>query len=223
MFENREDKKFNFTIKMSLENMKKMLTYFDDEFLESYDEFLESLEKETSDDNEEFEYYDEIRDIIEDMVYEFHKESRKKERMIVKNSSSDEVEQILEKLNPYAKEIIRKIVEVDKNIDEGILIKLYWYLHNSFDKSGQLIFTQNSLENLLELEQHRLEKFLNQLSKIEVEIGNQKCKFLEGYNYLNSTTVKLNYCTYVINPHITMHKDKEFHIDGIEGIKILED
>lgn len=214
MFENREDKKFNFTIKMSLEDMKRLLTYFDDEFLESFDEFLETLEKEASDNNEEYEYYEKVRTIIEDMVYELHKEQRKKERMITKNSSSDEVEKIMEKLNPYSKEIIRKILEEDKNVDEGILIKLYWYLHNSFDKSGQLIFTQNSLENLLELEQHKLERFLNQLSKIEVQVGEKKYKFIEGYSYLNSSTIKLNYCIQVINPHMNIH------IEGVEGIKV---
>ncbi|MGL5054109.1 MAG: hypothetical protein ACRC54_00210, partial [Fusobacteriaceae bacterium] len=139
MFEKKEDKKFDFNIKMNLEDMKKLLTYFNDEFLENFDEFLESLEKSTNDNNEEYEYYGEVRSIIEDMVYELHKEQRKKERMVAKNSYTDEVEKIMEKLNPYSKEIIKKILVEDENIDEGILIKLYWYLNNSFDKSGQLV------------------------------------------------------------------------------------
>ncbi|MGL5126216.1 MAG: hypothetical protein ACRC6U_09600 [Fusobacteriaceae bacterium] len=204
MFEKKEDKKFDFNIKMNLEDMKKLLTYFNDEFLENFDEFLESLEKSTNDNNEEYEYYGEVRSIIEDMVYELHKEQRKKERMVAKNSYTDEVEKIMEKLNPYSKEIIKKILVEDENIDEGILIKLYWYLNNSFDKSGQLVFTQNSLENLLELEHHKLERFLNQLSKIEVQVEERKFKFIEGYNFLNSTTIKLNYCTQMINPLITI-------------------
>ncbi|MGL6121388.1 MAG: hypothetical protein ACRC0V_12905 [Fusobacteriaceae bacterium] len=217
MFEKKEDKKFDFNIKMNLEDMKKLLTYFNDEFLENFDEFLETLEKTTNDNNEEYEYYGEVRSIIEDMVYELHKEQRKKERMVAKNSYTDEVEKIMEKLNPYSKEIIKKILVEDENIDEGILIKLYWYLNNSFDKSGQLVFAQNSLENLLELEHHKLERFLNQLSKIEVQVGERKFKFIEGYNFLNSTTIKLNYCTQMINPLITFN-----NLENITAEKILK-
>ena len=219
---NQKDKKMNFTIKLTLDEAKKLLTYFNDEFMESYDEFLSNMEDEERVDGEEFEYYEDLREILSDLVYEFKKEIRKKERTDSKNRDMDELEKegIKQKLNPYSQEILKRIQEFDKNIYVPFLYKIYWYLHNSFDKSGELIFSQNSLEDLLEMYRSSLEKFLKELSSIEINIGNRKGKIIEKFKFLNSNTTKLDYNIYVVNPHAAAYRDKEFKIGSIDKISV---
>lgn len=217
---NQKDKKMNFTIKLTMEEAKKLLTYFNDEFMESYDEFLTSMEETGRNEGEEYEYYEDLREILSDLVYEFKKEIRKKERTDSKNRDMDDIEKegIKEKLNPYSQEILKRIQEFDKNIYTPFLYKIYWYLHNSFDKSGELIFSQNSLEDLLEMDRSSLEKFLTELSNIDITIGNRKGKIIEKFKFLNSNTVKLDYSIYVVNPHAAAVRDKEFKMGSIEEI-----
>lgn len=217
----QKDKKMNFTIKLTMDEARKLLTYFNDEFMESYDEFLSTMEEKEEEIGEELEYYEDLREILSDLVYEFKKEIRKKERTDSKNRDMDDIEKegIKEKLNPYSQEILRKIQEFDKNIYAPFLYKMYWYLHNSFDKSGELIFSQNSLENLLEMDRASLEKFLNELRNIEVTVGNRKGKIIENFKFLNSSTVKLDYSIYVLNPHVGAVRDKDFKMGSLEEIK----
>lgn len=217
----QKDKKMNFTIKLTMDEAKKLLTYFNDEFMESYDEFLSTMEGKEEEIGEELEYYEDLREILSDLVYEFKKEIRKKERTDSKNRDMDDIEKegIKEKLNPYSQEILRKIQEFDKNIYAPFLYKMYWYLHNSFDKSGELIFSQNSLEDLLEMDRASLEKFLNELRNIEVTVGNRKGKIIESFKFLNSSTIKLDYSIYVLNPHVGAVRDKEFKMGSLEEIK----
>lgn len=222
---NKKDKKMNFTIKLTLDEAKKLLTYFNDEFMESYDEFLSSIEEGGKAEGEEFEYYEDLREILSDLVYEFKKEIRKKERTDSKNRDMDELEKegIKEKLNPYSQEILKRVQEFDKDIYVPFLYKIYWYLHNSFDKSGELIFSQNSLEDLLEMDRSSLEKFLKELCSIEINIGNRKGKIIEKFKFLNSSTTKLDYNIYVVNPHAAAYRDKEFKIGTIDKISVVRE
>ena len=215
-----ENKKLNFNIKLTLNDARKLLVYFDDEFMDIYEEFLETLEIDHNDNNEELEYYDELRDILETFTYELHKEVRKKERAISRDFSDDidDTENILKKLNIYSATILKKIKEADKKNNDYPIFKLYWYLHTSFDKTGELIFTQSSLEDLLELDRNRIIKFLDMMSKIEIKIGNKKGKIIEKYKVLNSSTIKISYNMYVIKPHLAQLKDKNFKLGSIENI-----
>lgn len=224
---NQKDKKVNFTIKMAMTDARKLLTYFNDEFMDSYDEFLSTLEKRkdnNEDENGDFEYYEELRNILDDLVYEFKKELRKKERTDSKNRDEDEVEKegIKEKLNPYSLEILKKIELCDPDLYTPLLYKLYWYLHSSFDKSGELIFSQNSLEELLEMDKDSLEKFLNEVKELEISIGNRKGRFIESFKFLNSSTIKVNYSLYILNPHTALVRDKEFKLGTLEEISVVK-
>ncbi len=215
-----KEKKHNFTLKLTLEDAKKLLLYFDDEFMESFDEFLETLEEEKSDNNEDLEYYDELRNIIEDVVDNLHKEIRKKERLskIDEDKENLECRNIIDKLNPYSKEILKKILEVGKKINKISLYRLYWYLHNSYHKEGEIIFTENSLENLLELDRYKLEKFLIQLLKIQINFGEIRGKIITEYKILNSTTIKIIYDPYMVNPYIKVSKEKKSELDEFKKI-----
>lgn len=217
---NEDDKKVNFTIKLSMNEARQLLNYLNDEFIESYGEFLKTLENELSDGDEEFEYYESIQDIMEDVIYDLGKEIRKKERMSLRNSDEEilEYENIKKKLNPYSVEILKKIEALKLNIELPILYKIYWYLHDSYDKSGEIIFAQNSLEDLLGLDRTNLEKLLEKLSKIEIKIGNRKGRIIENYKLLNSTTIKINYNVYIVNPHTAVFRDKNFKLEGLEKI-----
>ncbi|MGL5963956.1 MAG: hypothetical protein ACRCZ2_06145 [Fusobacteriaceae bacterium] len=221
---NQKDKKMNFTIKLTLDEAKKMLTYFNEEFMDSYDDFLLTLEEGGQAEGEEYEYYEDLREVLSDLVYEFKKEIRKKERTDSKNRDMDELEKdgIKEKLNQYSQEILKKIHEFDKNIYVPSLYKIYWYLHNSFDKSGELIFSQNSLEDLLDMDKNSLEKFLKEMSSIEINIGNRKGRIIEKFRFLNSSTVKIDYNLHVVNPYSAAYKDKEFKIDTLDKIFITK-
>lgn len=218
----QKEKKMNFTIKLTLDEAKRLLTYFNDEFMDSYDEFLGALEKTSQEDSEEFEYYESLRDILDDLVYEFKKEIRKKERTDSKNRDEEEIEKegIKEKLNPYSLQILKKIEECDSTLYVPLLYKIYWYLHNSFDKSGELIFSQNSLEDLLEMDRSSLEKFLNELKALEITIGNRKGKLIENFKFLNSSTVKINYNLYLLNPFTAAARDKDFKLGELEEIAV---
>lgn len=217
-----ENKKMNFNIKLSLEEARKLLVYLDDEFIDIFEEFMETLEVEKNDNNEELEYYDEVREIFETFTYELHKEIRKKEKAINRHDidDSDETESILKKLNIYSTTILKKIKEVDKKDNEHLICKLYWYLHTSFDKTGDLIFTQNSLDDLLDLDRNRLIKFLDIVSKIEIKIGNKKGKLIEKYKILNSSTVKIKYNLYIVKPHLAQIKDESFKLGSIDNISV---
>lgn len=217
-----ENKKMNFNIKLSLEEARKLLVYLDDEFIDVFEEFIETLEVEKNDNNEELEYYDEVREVFETFTYELHKEVRKKEKAINRHYSddSDETEDILKKLNIYSTTILKRIKEVDKKDNEHLICKLYWYLHTSFDKTGDLIFTQNSLDDLLDLDRTRLIKFLDIVSKIEIKIGNKKGKLIEKYKILNSSTVKIKYNLYIVKPHLAQIKDESFKLGSVDNISV---
>ncbi|MGL4392076.1 MAG: hypothetical protein ACRCSK_01350 [Fusobacteriaceae bacterium] len=222
MFDN-EDKKQVFGIKMTIEAAKKLHSYLDEEFMENYEEFLATVEGSVKGDNEDFQYYEDIREILEDFVYELQKEIKKKERSSFSSTGKeeDECHEIKKKLDNYSQEILKKMMAVDRSIIAINLYRLYWHLHSLYNKSGEIVFTQNSLENLLGLDRHKLEKFLDKLSKIEVTIGNKKGKLITGYEFLNSMTVKINYNLYIVSPHVAAFKDKKFKIENLEKIKAI--
>ena len=133
---------------------------------------------------------------------------------------SKECENILEKLNFFSSTILKKIGLQDGIDEKNLICKLYWYLHNSFDKTGELIFTEKSLEDLLDLDKYQLDKFLKKISNIEVKIGNRKGKLIENYKFLNTSTVKINYNIYIIKPHTAQFKDVTFKMGTAEGIEV---
>lgn len=223
MKEEQREKKLNFNIKLSLEDAKKLLIYLDEEFMDIYEQFIESIEEEHGADEirEELDYYNEIRNVLENFTYELHKEVKRKEKSMIREYSDEDTEckNIIKKLNIYSGAILKKVVAIDKNEDYYPIYKIYWYLHNSFDKTGEVIFSENSLEDLLELDRGNLEKFLEYISNFEIVIGNKKGKIIEKYKFLNSSTIKLKYNLYIVKPHLAQFKDKNFKIGTIEKIE----
>ncbi|MGL6114791.1 hypothetical protein [Cetobacterium sp. SF1] len=83
--------------------------------------------------------------------------------------------------------------EVKDDIYIPHLYRFFWCLYDSLDYRGEIIFKENSLEHLLDLEKDELNLFLEKLKVSEVNIGKNKKRLLENYIYLNSNTLKIQY------------------------------
>lgn len=131
-----------------------------------------------------------------------------------------EAKNIYEKLDIYGKVVLSKVREVTKDLYLPLIYKFYWFLHNSMDKTGEVVFTENSIEELLNLDREGIEMFLDGLSTIEVKIGNKRERIVDYYSYLNETTLKIEYSIFAVNPIKYWDMDESYEIGKIEEIEV---
>jgi len=136
------------------------------------------------------------------------------------NREEKEAQEIFDKLDIYGKMILSKIKESGEDFYMPLVFKFFWFLYDSADRSGEVVFTENSLEELLDLDREGLEVFLDQMSKITVKVGNQTGSLIEYFSFLNDSTMKLEYNLFAVNPRKYMVLDHEFKIGKVEEIEI---
>jgi hypothetical protein len=140
------------------------------------------------------------------------------------NNEEKESQEIFDKLDIYGRMILSKIKESDEELYMPLVFKFFWFMYNSVDKSGEVIFTENSLEDLLNLDREGLEVLLDQLVSIEVKVGNRKGRLIEYFGFLNDNTMKIEYNLFAVNPRKYLTMDHKFKICKPEEIviKILD-
>lgn len=137
------------------------------------------------------------------------------------NQEEEEARGIFDKIDIYGKIVLSKMKEeASEELYLPLIYKFYWLLHNSTDKEGELVFTENSMEDVLNLDREGVEEFLDVLSGIEIKLGNKKGRVVEYYSYLNDTTIKVEYNIFTVNPRKYMEIDREFHIGKPEDIEV---
>ncbi len=136
------------------------------------------------------------------------------------NKEEKEAQEIFDKLDIYGKMILSKIKEAGEDFSMPLVFKFFWFLYNSVDKSGEVIFAENSLEELLDLDRDGVEVFLDQLVSVNVKVGNRKGSLIEYFSFLNENTMKLEYNLFAVNPRKYMMTDHEFKIGKPEEIEI---
>lgn len=137
------------------------------------------------------------------------------------NQEEEEAREIFDKIDIYGKMVLSKLKEgAGEELYLPLIYKFYWLLYNSMDKSGELVFTENSIEELLNLDRDGVEGFLDIMSGIEVNLGNKKGRVIEYYSYLNDTTLKIEYNIFTVNPRKYTGMDREFNIGKPEDIEV---
>lgn len=137
------------------------------------------------------------------------------------NKEEEEANEIFGKIDIYGKVVLSKLKEVGGDeLYLPLIYKFYWLLFNSMEKNGELIFTENSIEEILNLDREGVEEFLDVLSGIEVLVGNKRGRIVEYYSYLNETTIKIEYNIFAVNPRKYMGIDREFVIGRLEDIEV---
>jgi len=137
------------------------------------------------------------------------------------NKEEEEAKDIFDKIDIYGKVVLSKLKETGGDeLYLPLIYKFYWLLYNSMDKSGELVFTENSIEEILNLDREGVEGFLDVLSGIEVEMGNKKGRIIEYYSYLNDTTLKIEYNIFAVNPRKYIGMDRSFNIGKLEDIVV---
>ncbi len=136
-------------------------------------------------------------------------------------SEEEEAKKIYESVDIYRQVILSKIREVGgEELYIPLIFKFYGLLSDSTEKTGELIFTENAIEEVLNLDREGVEEFLNLLSRLEIKVGNKEGSIISYYTYLNETTLKIEYNIYVVNPIKYLELDKEFEIGKIEEIEV---
>lgn len=108
----------------------------------------------------------------------------------------DELEKnsIIDKLDKHSLDNLLKLEKSSNEIIYSpVLYKFFWCLYSSLDRSGEIIFTQDSLGQLLELGKNDLEEFLDALTELKVDIKGQKKPLIEYFAFLNKNTLKIEY------------------------------
>lgn len=137
------------------------------------------------------------------------------------NQEEEEAKDIFDKIDIYGKMVLSKMKEdASKDLYLPLIYKFYWLLYNSTDKGGDLVFTENSIEEILNLDRDGVEEFLDTLSGIEVKLGNKKGRLIEYYSYLNDTTLKIEYSIFAVNPRKYMGIDRDFIIGKPKDIEV---
>lgn len=136
------------------------------------------------------------------------------------NSEEKEAQEIFDKLDIYGKIILSKIKEADEELYMPLVYKFFWFMYNSVERSGEIIFTENSLEDLLNLDREGLEILLEQMTGIEVQVGNRNGKLIEYFGFLNENTMKIEYNLFAVNPRKYLSIDHGFKIGKPEEIVI---
>jgi hypothetical protein len=136
------------------------------------------------------------------------------------NREEKEAQEIFDKLDIYGKMILSKIKESGEDFYMPLVFKFFWFLYDSMDRSGEVVFTENSLEELLDLDRDGLEVFLDQMSNIIVKVGNQTGSLIEYFSFLNDSTMKVEYNLFAVNPRKYMILNHEFEIGKPEDIEI---
>lgn len=137
------------------------------------------------------------------------------------NQEEEEAKEIFDKIDIYGKVVLSKLKETaSEELYLPLIYKFYWLLYNSMDKSGELVFTENAIEELLNLDREGVEGFLDIMSGIEVKLGNKKGRVVDYYSYLNETTLKVEYNIFTVNPRKYMGMDRGFNIGKPEDIEV---
>lgn len=116
----------------------------------------------------------------------------------------DEVEKklILEKLDKGSLGNLLKIEEAAKDeLYTPHLYKFFLCLYDSLDQRGEIVFSENSLGQILDLERDDLEEFLDKLTEIKIKIGRDKKRLVENFSFLNQNTVKVEYDLSLVKPN----------------------
>lgn len=137
------------------------------------------------------------------------------------NQEEEEAKEIFDKIDIYGKMVLSKLKEsAGEELYLPLIYKFYWMLYNSMDKSGELVFTENSIEELLNLDREGVEGFLDIMSGIEVQMGNKRGRVIEYYSYLNDSTLKIEYNVFTVNPRRYTGMDREFNIGKPEDVEV---
>ncbi|SJZ47101.1 hypothetical protein SAMN02745174_00644 [Cetobacterium ceti] len=145
------------------------------------------------------------RDIEKEKIIEILSENKDDKNRIkniyraLKCVDEDEKEkkEIMEKLLKKSVNSLINLQRVENQVSEIIytphLYRFFWCLYNGFNLKGEIVFSENSLEKLLDLDREELELFLDKLKNSPVYIGKSSRRLLENYIFLNENTLKIIY------------------------------
>jgi len=117
--------------------------------------------------------------------------------------------------------IIKKLEEDISSLYMPLVIKFISFLSDttrSYNESiNQAIFSENALEELLDLDLNALDIFLTKLTKIKVKIGEVEGFLIHDFTIYNNTTLIVHYPIFITNP-----KEFEKHFSNLnfEEIKV---
>jgi hypothetical protein len=136
------------------------------------------------------------------------------------NLERDEAQDLFEKLEPLTKKILNKIDTDINNLYMPLIVKFISFLSEatrSFDSVlGEAIFSESSLEELLDLDIGALDTFLTKLSKIRVKVGKTEGFLIDDFTIYNDTTVVVTYPIFITNPSKYQKHFGKFENEDVE-------
>ncbi|MGB6128018.1 MAG: hypothetical protein WBG30_04655 [Psychrilyobacter sp.] len=116
-----------------------------------------------------------------------------------------EAENLKEVLPPITKKIMEKLDSDISSLYMPLVIKFVSFLsdttRNYTKPINQAIFSENALEELLDLDLNALDIFLTKLTKIKVKIGDVEGFIIDDFTIYNNTTLIVHYPIFITNPN----------------------
>jgi len=130
-----------------------------------------------------------------------------------------EAENLKNLLPILTQNIMRKLEEDISSLYMPLVIKFVSFLSDTtrvyVEPINQAIFSENALEELLDLDLNALDIFLTKLTKIKVKVGEIEGFLIHDFTIYNNTTLIVHYPIFITNP-----KEFEEHFSTLDSKKI---